>query len=79
MKVIQIFLSALLLVQLSCSLQSQKLTSINSVIPPKDLLRYMNEARTNPKAFAKYVTKEMAQFINNKSLPLLPKFTYRTK
>jgi uncharacterized protein YkwD len=30
-----------------------------SVIPAKDTLRYINEARTNPSNFAKYVKKEL--------------------
>jgi hypothetical protein len=49
-----------------------------SVIPVKDTLKYMNEARTNPSGFAKYVKKEIDQFINQSTLPLYPGCNYAT-
>jgi len=49
-----------------------------SVIPVKDTLRYLNEARTNPSGFAQYVKKEIDQFINNSTLPLYPGCNYST-
>lgn len=49
-----------------------------SVVPPEDVLKYMNEARTNPSGFAKYVKAEMDTFFNEWELPLKPGCNYRT-
>lgn len=49
-----------------------------SAIPPEDILRYVNEARTNPTAFANYVKTEMDTFINEWELPLRQGCNYRT-
>jgi hypothetical protein len=47
-------LSLVLLAQIASSL-TLHLTSVTSAIPQADLLKYMNEARTNPSGFARYV------------------------
>ena len=49
-----------------------------SVIPDLEILKYTNEARTNPKKFAEYVKKQFGQFIDEKSLPLVPGCNYST-
>lgn len=49
-----------------------------SVIPVKDTLKYINEARTNPSGFAIYIKKELDQFISPTSLPLYPGCNYST-
>jgi hypothetical protein len=49
-----------------------------SVIPPEETLKYMNEARTNPKKFAEYVKKEIGTFIDNSQMPLYPGCYYAT-
>jgi len=55
MKLVQTLLFAIvLLAQLTCSLRLH-LTGVNSAISQADLLKYSNEARTNPKGFAQYV------------------------
>ena len=78
MKVIQITLvSLLVLVQLTCSL-TLHLTSVTSAIPQADLLKYINEARTNPSGFANYVQNEISQFIYDRTLPLYPGMNYAT-
>jgi len=43
-----------------------------SFIPPEDLLKYTNEARINPQAFARYVQLELDTFTDNNTLPLAP-------
>jgi len=35
-----------------------------SVIPPEDILKYINMARTNPSIFAKYVKDELDSFVS---------------
>jgi len=49
-----------------------------SAIPPEDILKYTNAARTNPSAFAKYVKDELDSFINESQLPLKPHCNYST-
>lgn len=49
-----------------------------SVIPIQETLKFTNEARTNPSAFANYVKKEIDSFINNSTLPLKPGCNYAT-
>ena len=78
MRITQINLLALvLLAQLTSSL-TLHLTAVNSALPQADLLKYMNEARTNPKAFAQYVKTEITQFLDDRTLPLSPGVNYAT-
>jgi hypothetical protein len=49
-----------------------------SVIPVEDTLRYLNEARTQPKKFAEYVMKEIGTFTSNTQMPLYPGCYYST-
>jgi uncharacterized protein YkwD len=70
-------LALVLLAQLTSSL-TLHLTAVNSALPQADLLKYMNEARTNPKAFAQYVKTEITQFLDDRTLPLSPGVNYAT-
>jgi len=54
------------------------LGAVNSALPQADLLKYMNEARTNPKGFAQYVSNEITKFLDSRTLPLAPGFNYAT-
>ena len=49
-----------------------------SVIPIQATLKYVNEARTAPQAFADYVKKEINSFIDSGTLPLYPGCNYAT-
>lgn len=49
-----------------------------SVIPSADILKYMNQARTDPVGFSKYVQKELDSFINDHEMPLFKNCNYIT-
>ena len=50
-----------------------------SVVSTADVLKYVNQARTDPKSFAEYVQKDLNKFLpDGWNIPLAPNFNYRT-
>lgn len=43
-----------------------------SVIEEKDVLMYINEARTNPTHFARHIQKQLESFVDEKNRPVCP-------
>lgn len=49
-----------------------------SVIPIEETLKYVNEARTNPRKLVPYVQADIDSFVNQQQMPLYPGCMYST-
>ena len=60
------------------NLTNKEQAIIMSVLPIEETLKYVNQARTNPKSFAQYVQKDIDSFVDQQRMPLAPNFYYST-